>query len=183
MAKLLKEEGYQERMSSDEAAARVILKKSLRRKKVVFNKREVTSSLARKMIDKDQNFQMVIMWYFVACANNARELDRKALKEVGLEISSISSIIPLQRGTSEFPAGEIKKAVDSLNLQHISVDEKGLFVIRGCYGTYTNRKLLAMLFYVVDELSGRQLSSNKNDFPYLVNARQLLASKKYGAET
>jgi hypothetical protein len=146
----------------------------------LMKKVKIMSLIKKPDVPSDINFRNMIMWYFVACAKYAKGWDRKKLLSVASEISLIAQLVPLQEPTNSFKKGLMQEVVKDSKVKLISADENNIFMIKGVdSNTFTNGKLLAMFYYCVDELSGRQLSKNKNDFPHLFHARQLLMTDKH----
>jgi hypothetical protein len=145
-----------------------------------MKKVNIMSMVKKPDVPSDDTFRNMIMWYFIACAKYAKDWNRKKLLAIASEISLITQLVPLYEPTSSFKKGFMKGVIEESKVKLISAGNDNIFRINGVNNaTFTNGKLLAMFYYCVDELSGRQISSQKDEFPHLFHARQLLMTDKH----
>lgn len=117
-----------------------------------------------------------IFWYFADAAKHFKNFDFKAKKRIANEISAITGTMPTFLPDSQYTPTDVKRSVDMIDkdmgLKYVGYGGGNRYKIKGVDATFTPLHLTAMLYYLVDDLTGGQLV-DKSGYEYLKSAKVL----------
>lgn len=137
---------------------------------------------------------MYLMWMYVAAHEKFNNRPMKELKQIAMEISELSQLMPFNSASTEFGPGAFKKVCENLKLKWLFANETNVVFIRNTFykkgmkinpggedtkqlTRYSPRKLMPTLFYLVDKLSGWQLKK-RGEYDFINMSWKLLEAKR-----